>query len=321
MADTQMTLRQAADWFLSRGRAHWSQQSSLYYDRTISYFVQFAETFSGRPADQTPLNSLPRDILVQYVLWLRSKDRYSGHPSRPYMQVEGTISTATLHSYTRAAKSFFNSLYAEGITDTRYTAGVKLPCMGADQVVPLLADEAAAVDAMFSREEPMDLRNLCIFHLMLDAGLRSLEVRQLMVKDLMFPSHSIIINRSKGMKSRAVIMCPRLQELLEHYIELVHPSSFLFEAKGGGPITPSVLRSLFLKIRRKTGIERLHPHLLRHTFATSYIMGGGNLEMLRILLGHYDYTVTRQYLHFAVQYQILDFPIYRLDPVFFKRGY
>lgn len=319
--DKPVTLRQATDWFFFRGKSYWSPSTLRYYEKAISYFMQYAESICSIDPDHTLLDALPRDILVKYVIWLRSKDRYSDHPSRPYMQVEGSIRTATLHSYMRAVKSLFNAVYQEGLTDIRYAAGVKLPRMGTDQMVPLLASEVADVDAAFSSDDPMDLRNLCIFHLMLDAGLRSLEVRQLMIDNLLFSSHSIVINQSKGMKSRAVIMCPRLQELLERYIELVHPSSYLFEKKGGGPITPSVLRTLFIKIRRETGIERLHPHLLRHTFATSYIMGGGNLEMLRILMGHYDYTVTRQYLHFAGQYQILHFPIYQLDPVFFKSGY
>jgi len=61
--------------------------------------------------------------------------------------------------------------------------------------------------------------------------------------------------------------------------------------------------------------------LLSHTFVTSYIMGGGNLETLRILMGHSDYSVTRMYLHLAAQYQIMDTDIYRLDPVFFKKTY
>lgn len=114
----------------------------------------------------------------------------------------------------------------------------------------------------------------------------------------------------------------RLASLLREYMEMFHPSGILFSSVNGTRgISYSVLRSLFMKIAKKTGISRIHPHLLRHTFATSYIMGGGNLESLRILLGHYDYSVTRHYLHLAAQYQILGTDIYRLEPVFFKKAY
>ena len=51
------------------------------------------------------------------------------------------------------------------------------------------------------------------------------------------------------------------------------------------------------------------------------MMGGGNLESLRILLGHYDYSVTRIYLHLANQFFVMDSDIYRLDPVLFRTSY
>lgn len=62
-------------------------------------------------------------------------------------------------------------------------------------------------------------------------------------------------------------------------------------------------------------------HLCRHTFATSYIMGGGNLEFLRLLMGHTDYNVTKTYLHLANQYHLMGADVYKLDKVFFKSMY
>jgi integrase/recombinase XerC/integrase/recombinase XerD len=87
------------------------------------------------------------------------------------------------------------------------------------------------------------------------------------------------------------------------------------------PINTNVIKQLFARIKKSTGIERVHPHLLRHTFATSYIIGGGNLEFLRIMLGHSDYETTKIYLHLAQQTKMLHNDIYKLDPVFFKSGY
>ena len=78
---------------------------------------------------------------------------------------------------------------------------------------------------------------------------------------------------------------------------------------------------MFARIRKATGINRLKPHLLRHTFATSYIIGGGDLETLRIYLGHASYEVTQNYLHIAQVYSTMGSDIYRLDNIFFKRGY
>lgn len=65
-------------------------------------------------------------------------------------------------------------------------------------------------------------------------------------------------------------------------------------------------------------VPRVHAHLLRHTFATSFILGGGTLEVLRVLMGHSDYNVTKEYLHIAAQMRLTNFDIYKLDEVFFK---
>ena len=255
---------------------------------------------------------------MQYVVWLRSKSRYDSHPLYDSMQVSGHIKSNTVNSYMRAVKAFFNFLYDRNYTTIRFTKGLRLPRGDSDQIIPLLNSEVALIDRLFDRSTPLGLRNLCMVHLMLDAGL----VINLSPKDLLFTSGAIAIHKSKGNKSRIVIMCPPLASMLQEYIKMCHPSGSLFSSQNGGAgISYSVLRSLFLRIGKQTGIIRIHPHLLRHTFATSYIMGGGNLESLRILLGHYDYTVTRNYLHLASQNQLLRMDIYRLDPIFFQKFY
>ena len=87
------------------------------------------------------------------------------------------------------------------------------------------------------------------------------------------------------------------------------------------PITEDSVKMFFSRLKKTSGIDRLHPHLLRHTFATSFIIGGGNLEFLRLMMGHSDYSTTKMYLHLAQQAKMLHSDIYRLDSGFFKSGY
>lgn len=317
-----MRLQECFEDFLRDGSTYWAPSSYQYYKRNVDYFFNYLANRYRRPSGSMELSELPETILAEYVVWLRSKEKYAGHPLRGAMNVNGTIKNNTVNTYMRAVKCFFNYLYRRKYTGIRYTEGLKLPRSDDDQIVPLLASEVYRIDRIFDEEKPGDLRALCIVHLMLDAGLRSCEVIALEPGDLVFDSNTIVINRSKGNKSRVVLMCPLLEKLLRQYVQVFHPKGTLFrkleENKG---INGSVVKALFQRIVRNTGIERLHPHLLRHTFATSYIMGGGNLETLRLLLGHFDYSVTRKYLHLAAQYQITGTDIYRLDPIFFKKGY
>lgn len=317
-----MLVSDAYEKFMDYGRTYWAPGSISYYERNLGYFFRYLEQVYERPVDQIDVSLLPDDILFQYVIWLRSKNRYSNHPLSNKMCVNGKIKSNTVNAYMRAVKAFFNHLYQARIVDHQFTDGLKLPRSDYDQIVPLLSQEVDLIDSLFDQELPNDLRNLCIIHLMLDAGLRSCEVISLTAGNVIFASGTIVINRSKGDKSRVVIMAPKLAALLRKYMDIFHPHGLMFKkVNANEPIDSSVFNALFKRLRRNTGIGRLHPHLLRHTFATSYIMGGGNLEKLRILLGHSDYSVTRMYLHLAVQYQIMDADIYRLDPVFFKSSY
>lgn len=315
-----MTVIDAYDVFIEYGKSFWAPKTLVYYQRNLGFFLTFLDEAGILDVDISQLSST---VLMEYLVYLRSRDRYSSHPLRSSMKsVDGKIKSNTVNSYMRAVKAFFNYLYRSHVTDRKFTEGVRLPRSDDDQVIPLLRDEVAQIDAVFDRSVPNDLRNLCMVHLMLDAGLRVQEVVALHPGDVIFESRTIVVNRSKGDKSRVVILAPPLLGYLQEYVSVFSPSGVMFyTAVDHTPISESVIRSLFSRIIRNTGISRLHPHLLRHTFATSYIMGGGNLETLRILLGHFDYSVTRKYLHLASQYQILGADIYPLDPVFFRAGY
>ena len=63
---------------------------------------------------------------------------------------------------------------------------------------------------------------------------------------------------------------------------------------------------LFARIKKKKGLERVYPHLLRHTFATNFIYQGGNIEVLRVLMGHSTVNITQIYIHLASQKKLLN---------------
>ena len=80
------------------------------------------------------------------------------------------------------------------------------------------------------------------------------------------------------------------------------------------PITNDTIRKLFVTLKRLSGVDRVHAHLCRHTFATSFLQYGGNMEKLRLYMGHSDYEILKNYLHLSLMYP----DVYRIDDVFFK---
>ncbi|MCH7642920.1 MAG: tyrosine-type recombinase/integrase [Chloroflexi bacterium] len=97
-----------------------------------------------------------------------------------------------------------------------------------------------------------------------------------------------------GRKTRKAIVAYATDERPDaHRDEAVFVSSF------GNRLNPDSLRQLMRRLRVSSGISRLHPHLLRHTFATRFLLNGGDALMLKHILGHTTLAMTDRYVHFA----------------------
>lgn len=313
-----ITIDDAYKYFIEDRKTYVSDKTLEFYTDNISKFVAFCHDNYAA----VYMAELPDSVLKDYVLYLRTKKKFEGHPFTP--ESDKAIKNSSVRTYTRAVKSFLNFCKQEHYIEDYKK--VKMPRNDARQIIPLYAEEVEKIDQTFKINTMMGLRDFCIVHLMLDAGFRSQEVINLKIQDVLFDKDALLVVNSKGSVSRIVIMCPLLKSRLSRYIYLYRygsaPTDAVFiQIKTKEPINENVIKQFFARLKKKSCIDRLHPHLLRHTFATSYVMGGGNLEMLRILLGHSDYDVTKNYLHLANQYQILQASIYKLDPVFFQQHY
>ena len=92
---------------------------------------------------------------------------------------------------------------------------------------------------------------------------------------------------------------------LWHYVENVRPQAAngdideLFLSRDGRPITTNAIKLVFSRLAKRSGVERLHAHLCRHTFAVNYLLNGGDIFSLREILGHTTLEMVNHYLHFT----------------------
>lgn len=305
-----MKLQTAFDLFLVDHESYCSAKTIVYYRDNVPRFINFVSDRLQKLPDQVVCEEVTRDVTVSYIAFLRDNSRKN----------------TTVNTYFRAVKVFLNYCIDEGYCDPDVLRKIKFLKSDQDPVIPLTAWEVDEVDGLFNEKTESGLRNLCIVHLMLDAGFRCGDVVSLRFSNINFKGNYLTV-KGKGDKVRSVILCPKLKRMLYHY--LVKFRSYapeddypVFVQVGTTqPINTNVIKQLFSRIKKNTGLNRIHPHLLRHTFATSYILGGGNMEFLRLMLGHSDYETTKIYLHLAQQAKMLHSDIYKLDPVFFKSAY
>jgi integrase/recombinase XerC/integrase/recombinase XerD len=139
-----------------------------------------------------------------------------------------------------------------------------------------------------------------LFVLMLDTGLRASELGTLKLGDVDLENGVLKVVGGKGGKSRMVPFGTRAQKLVIDWV-LHHRPDVQFESvfvdRKGVPYTRKSLRTLMRRLARRTGVTRLHSHLLRHTFATRFLESGGNAIYLKAILGHSSMRMTERYVH------------------------
>ena len=147
-------------------------------------------------------------------------------------------------------------------------------------------------------------KNLChrtILTTMYAAGPRVSEVSRLKVPDIDSGRGVIWIRGGKGHKDRQTLLPPKLLELLRVYYRWKQPQEWLFPGeKPGQPISRESIWAACKKAAQDAGISKpVHPHSLRHAFATHLLEAGTNLRTIQILLGHAKLETTAGYLHVA----------------------
>lgn len=300
--------------------AHCADKTMENYMNSLRYFTDYITRIKEKSLNEILIDDIELMDLNKYVVMLRNRNKYENHGFRPTQ--EKKISNTTIRDYSRDVCLFFRFCYNSDYMQYDITKNFKLIPEDKKEILPLYQYEVDQIEALFSKKTERDYRNMAIIHCMLDAGMRSGEVVRLKDSDVNFKSNYIFIDCSKGYKSRYVKMSYRLKNyLLKYKTVFRYPAAkadapLFFQVGSSKPITDNVIKQMFAKIKERTEIDRLKPHLLRHTFASSFMCGCGNLESLRDLLGHSSYTVTQKYIHMSTKYKSLSEDIYKLDRAF-----
>jgi integrase/recombinase XerD len=150
-------------------------------------------------------------------------------------------------------------------------------------------------------EAPRNLRHRTLLAILYGCGLRVAEVTQLKVSDIDSARHVLQVRHGKGRKDRQTLLPAKLLDLLRCYWRSQRPTDWLFPgADARRPISPKAVFLACRKAAQRAGISKpIHPHSLRHAFATHLLEAGVNLRTIQILLGHANLETTARYLHVA----------------------
>lgn len=249
--------------------------------------------------------------LRSYVLGLRdegitlpdqvTRDRIEGHVSR--LRASG-LSIASIERAISAIKGFHRFMVAERITTAHPAADLPLPKKPSRLPDVISREQAAALLDQPFPETPAGQRDHAILEVLYGCGLRVSELCGLDLRRVMLDEQVLRVV-GKGDKERVVPIVGTAARALDDYLEhwrscLVSPrvsNSAVFLNNRGRRLSRQSVHALVAKAGAVVGIDGLHPHALRHSFATHMLEGGADLRIVQELLGHADISTTQLYTH------------------------
>lgn len=249
------------------------------YRREIARFIDRADSLHRGPTEVK--TSDIRDWVA--VLWQRR------------------LQPRSLERALSSIRTYFGFLVAEGIVDANPAIAVPLPRKEHNQ--PEVIDRYAIEELLESfPETPAGRRNLALVELLYGAGLRVGELVALDMDDLRLTERLMRVS-GKGRKERIVPFGRRAADAVRAY--LPHRSVWRTQQSGDDPLfvnqrggrlsDRSVRRILDEAVRLTADLHRLHPHALRHAFATHLLEAGMDLRAIQELLGHSSLATTQIY--------------------------
>jgi len=267
-------------------------------ERTICIYRTAVERMQEHLGEVKMEEITPR-MMRDYLSHLQSSNRYEGSRVTPVQS--DTLAPTTLHIHFRSIRTFFNWAVREGFLTETPLSNMGPPKVPNRVIRTLAVDELRRLLNAFDLHSPIGFRNYTITLTLLDTGLRVSELTSLGLEDAKLTEQRLRVI-GKGRKERFVPIGVRVQRALWRYIYQFRqePSRPVIQSllitRTGDPVTPDRVRKILEQHAAQAGIGHVHPHVLRHTFAKTYLMNQGDMVSLQLILGHSTLEMTRRYV-------------------------
>ena len=272
-----------------------SQKTVGWYNEALGLFHRWLQ----EEGMSCLIDDLGEEEARQFVLYVQTR---KGN--------RGFASSTTVNNRVRALRAFFSWLHSQGYTKEHRLEHMKPPKFTKKVKDILTGDEIDRILRSMNQDTVLGARNTAMVTLMLDTGLRLAEVVRLEPENVHLEDRYLKV-LGKGNKERVVAFGANCQRTLIHYdyhyrFEADSSSAdAFFLSIDGYPMQKEALKSIMRRLADTSGVPRLHAHLLRHTYATQFLIHGGDPFLLKQNLGHTTWAMVEQYIHLADQHRAL----------------
>ncbi|WP_210398270.1 tyrosine recombinase XerC [Motiliproteus sediminis] len=216
------------------------------------------------------------------------------------------ISGRTLQRRLSACRTFFHYLIREGLAGTNPAVGISAPKSGKPLPKTLDADQLGQLLDQNS-DDPLVVRDLAMLELLYSSGLRLAELVSLDINSVDLREANLRVT-GKGRKTRQLPVGRKATAALERWLDCRdqladYGERALFVSQQGQRLSPRSVQARLARWGQQNGLqERLHPHRVRHSFASHLLESSGDLRAVQELLGHADISTTQIYTHLDFQH-------------------
>ncbi len=278
-------------------------------DEPLAQFLQSCEQRGSRHTNAAYSRDLDRFRAFAEMQGVMQWSQVHRRQVRDYLTLRhrGGLSARSIHRIRAAIRSFFDFLVKRGVVPVNPAHSVRAPklsralprTLDADQVSGLLAPPP---------DDDLETRDVAMLELFYSSGLRLSELVRLNLADVDLGTGWVLVREGKGRKTRYVPLGRQAVDALKTWLSVrqgyagdTEPALFL--SQRGCRIAARTVQARLLRWQCRKGFEQhVHPHMLRHSFASHLLESGGDLRAVQEMLGHANLATTQIYTHLEFQH-------------------
>lgn len=274
-----------------------SENTVSNYSFDLNYFINYL-------IEEKKINdigNIDEGTVESYIYFLRNSKSRNGE----YYSIK------SINRYISTLKSFFKFLVAEKIITVNPTDIIETPKMARNLPQVLSVKEIDGLLGKTDNTDVLGLRDRAMMEVMYASGLRVSEVINLEMQNIL-AGEGILRIFGKGSKERIVPVGNSALHFIQKYFEKSRPylkkpfsDDTVFLNHRGRKMSRMAVWNIISKYAKLAGIKKaIHPHTLRHSFATHLLEGGADIRIIQEMLGHSDISTTQIYTHVDREYLI-----------------
>lgn len=297
---TYVSLDEAFNEFIQQKEANGLAPSTI-RNYNLSYHIFYTYNEFDK---ETPVTIITNNLINKWINHMRKEE----------------IATSSINHYLREIRAFTNFC----VKREYLNSPIEIPQLKEQEELPkFYSDED--IEKLLAKPSNNDTftewRMWGIVNFVLATGARAATIRNVQLDDIDFNNANI--NLSRHTKNREALNIPlssTLANALREYTRKWHITDYLFPNVGNEQLTDSALRSAYVRYCQARDVEQTNIHGLRHSFARSWIINGGNQFKLQRIMGHKNLSMTNRYVKLFAQDLRTDYESYSALDVIKKKS-